>query len=225
MIIPRILVGLLFLYCPFSSAGLTKAYEVALDRAVYSDALYALKKGDAKKFTRLRQELVEKQYPLVIYLDYRKISGSLSRLNLEKAKEKFQHFENTPIQKRFWRSYLDWLGRAKRWDNFLEFYELMPEGSLTETLRCYHARALRGSGKLELAWLKTTELWVHGGSRPTQCDPVFKLWFKSNAFNSASYFVEKFCEHVSHQRDTTLQPLNFRNFTTENAGCLCERLL
>ena len=186
MITPRVLVCLFFLYCPFSSAELTKAYEIALDRAVYSDALYALKKGDAKKFTRLRQELVEKEYPLVIYLDYRKISGSLSGLNLEKAKERFQHFENTPIQKRFWRSYLDWLGRAKRWDNFLAFYELMPEGSLTETLRCYHARALRGSGKLELAWLKTKELWVHGGSRPTQCDPVFKLWFKSSAFNDSA---------------------------------------
>ena len=95
MIIPRILVGLFFLYCPFSSAELTKLYDIALDRALYSDALYALKNGDKRKFSRLRQELVEKQYPLVIYLDYRKISGSLSRLNLEKAKEKFQHFENT----------------------------------------------------------------------------------------------------------------------------------
>ena len=85
---PRVFVFLLFVYCPVSSAELTKTYEIALDRAVYSDALYALKNGDKRKFSRLRQELVEKEYPLVIYLDYRKISGSLSRLNLEKAKEK-----------------------------------------------------------------------------------------------------------------------------------------
>ena len=183
---PRVFIFLLFVYCPVSSAELTKTYEIALDRAVYSDALYALKNGDKRKFSRLRQELVEKEYPLVIYLDYRKISGSLSRLNLEKAKEKFQHFENTPIQKRFWRSYLDWLGRAKRWDNFLAFFELMPEESLTEILRCYHARALRGSGKLGLAWQKTQELWIHGESRPAQCDPVFKLWLKSSAFNDSA---------------------------------------
>ena len=90
MITSRVLVCLFFLYCPFSSAELTKAYEIALDRAVYSDALYALKNGDKRKFSRLRQELVDKEYPLVIYLDYRKISGSLSRLNLEKAKKDFR---------------------------------------------------------------------------------------------------------------------------------------
>ncbi len=186
MITPRALVCLFFLYLPCLSAEPSDDYNTALDRAVYSDARYALKKGNTKNFSRLRDQLIEKGYPLVVYLDYQEISGRLSRLNLKNARKKFKQFENTPIQKRFWKKYLDWLGQAKQWDSFLAFYKLMPKETLTETLRCYHARALRGTGNLEVAWQKTAELWIHGGSRPPQCDPLFKLWFKSSSFDDTA---------------------------------------
>ena len=46
-------------------------------------------------------------------------------------------------------------------------------------LKCYYLRARLAEGEKPVAWEGAERLWVHGESRPKECDPLFDAWLKS----------------------------------------------
>ena len=59
------------------------------------------------------------------------------------------------------------------------FLAVMPEEPNSVELKCYYFRAKLASGDQLAAWEGAKRLWVHGKSRPKQCDPLFDAWLKA----------------------------------------------
>ncbi|MCB1844000.1 MAG: transglycosylase SLT domain-containing protein, partial [Halioglobus sp.] len=63
--------------------------------------------------------------------------------------------------------------KQQRWRDFLA---VMPREPNSVVLKCYYFRAQLAAGEREVAWAGAKSLWVHGESRPKECDPLFTAW-------------------------------------------------
>ena len=66
------------------------------------------------------------------------------------------------------------LGQQRNWDTFLNHYEPRNDAEL----RCYHLRALIGTGNDRVALDQVGELWLVATSQPKACDPLFETWIE-----------------------------------------------
>ena len=69
-------------------------------------------------------------------------------------------------------SWLAYLARNNHWRTLLRDYRK----PVPQWVQCSHARALIETGALRNAWIEAEKLWLHGQSRPQECDPVFDAW-------------------------------------------------
>ena len=143
----------------------------AADRQGYSDAVQAIDSADWSEYRRLRGALDD--YPLAIYLDYFQLTRDVSRVRSSEARDFVTRSSDSPLPNRFLARYLQRAGRDKRWRDFLA---VMPSEPNSIELKCYYFRAQRSAGNLDVAWEGAARLWVHGKSRPKQCDPLFETW-------------------------------------------------
>ncbi|MDZ7781869.1 MAG: transglycosylase SLT domain-containing protein [Halioglobus sp.] len=149
-------------------------------RRDYSEALEALQRREWDDFTRLRSRLEE--YPLSIYLDYYHLTRPGLRVPPEQANRFLQRSADSPLPNRFLARYLRDVGREKRWADFLAVH---PEEPNSVVLKCYYFRARLAGGEREQAWRGARRLWVHGESRPDECDPLFDAWQAADQLTDA----------------------------------------
>ena len=141
-------------------------------RALFTEANKALKKGHLRTFSRLSKQLVD--YPLYGYLQYEYIKKRISKLPEERLENFIEVYEDSPMSYRMRFNWLRSLYRNGKWETFLEQYK----GSSNTKLRCYNAYALYKTGKIEKANIEAENLYLVGKSQPRACDRVFKKWAK-----------------------------------------------
>ena len=171
-----VLAALLLVAAGFTPAAAVTAPPeiVAADRDDYADAVKAIDRGSWTEYEQLRPGLED--YPLAIYLDYYQLSRKVSKVRPQDARRFIDLSEDTPLPNRFLASYLHQAGHDRRWSDFLA---VMPDEPNSVELKCYYFRAKLASGDQLAAWEGAERLWVHGKSRPKQCDPLFNAWLKA----------------------------------------------
>lgn len=140
-------------------------------RANYGEAREAIDRGRWTDYERLRTRLDD--YPLALYLDYFRLRAGSSRVTAQDARQFIDRSRDSPLANRFLAAYLSRAGRERRWQDYLA---VMPETPNDIELQCYYYRAQLATGNALSAWQGATDLWVHGQSRPKECDPLFKAW-------------------------------------------------
>jgi soluble lytic murein transglycosylase len=155
-----------------ASAG-TESLSTA--RKQYGDAMEAIDRGRWTEYEQLRPGLEE--YPLSIYLDYYQLSSKPRQVRPADARRFISISEDSPLPNRFLSVYLRQAGRDRRWQDFLA---VKPDEPNSIELKCYYFRAKLAEGDKLAAWEGAERLWVHGKSRPKQCDPLFEAWLKSD---------------------------------------------
>ena len=146
----------------------------AEERDDYQEAVTAIKRGGWTDYEKFRSGL--DAYPLAIYLDYFKLSKNPRQVRPAEAQRFVSLSQDSPLPNRFMAVYLTQAGRDRRWQDFLE---VMPDEPNAIELKCYYFRAKLAAGDELAAWEGAQRLWVHGESRPKQCDPLFAAWLKA----------------------------------------------
>ncbi|ABO23991.1 transglycosylase SLT domain-containing protein [Shewanella loihica] len=177
-----------------SAAGLTPTQQR------YLDAREALDKGQLDSYQALRKQL--NGYPLTPYLDYHAEIDSILDAPGAKALESMARFDGTPLYNSARHRYLENAGKQKHWQDFLA---MSPELPRSINLQCYYYRAQLSQGDKAAAFDGAEKLWLHGHSRPKECDPLFNAWEKAGnrsqsllwsrmllAFNGGEYGLLKY---------------------------------
>ena len=143
-------------------------------RAQYGDVVRAIDRGNWTEYERFRPGLED--YPLAMYLDYSKLTSNLRQVRPTEANRFIGVSEDSPLPNRFLSAYLHRAGKDRRWKDFLA---VKPDEPNNVDLKCYYFRAQLAQGDELAAWEGAERLWVHGRSRPKQCDPLFAAWLKA----------------------------------------------
>lgn len=149
------------------------AAELKDQRILFRQAEQALRKHHYRTFDRLTAKLQD--YPLLPYLQYRKMRRQIGKLERETIDEFFASNEPSQITSRLRQSLLKYYARKQRWDDFLHFYE--PQTSTT--LRCHHLTALIKTGQQDLAMTLVEPIWLSARSQPKACNKAFQAWEKA----------------------------------------------
>jgi soluble lytic murein transglycosylase len=163
-----ILFGLLLLCLsllppPVASADLTQ------QRQDFLAAETALRTGDTKTYNPLREKL--KDYPLFIYLEYAETRSS----DAQQVLAFLNKHQGGPLDYDLRKTRLKQLAKSKQWKAFLELWKTT---SVTE-MQCLHMQALMATGQAAEAHKLGAKAWLHGGSLPDTCDPVFESMHKA----------------------------------------------
>jgi soluble lytic murein transglycosylase len=159
-------------------AGLCAVTEQ--DRQRYVQAERSLTQRDWDDYRRLRAHL--EGYPLAIYLDYYALEARLRQLRPGEVQDFMAASVDTPLQLRLKDRYLRRAGRDRRWPDYLAISADPPNAVIQQ---CYYYRARLATGDAATAWAGAEALWVHGDSRPDECDPLFDAWMKAGGMTDA----------------------------------------
>lgn len=171
----RIAVYALLLLCGAQAVAIPEtAGDIAMSREDYANAVRAIDRGQWTEYQQLRPGLDD--YPLAIYLDYQQLSRQPGSVRPADARRFISLSDDTPLPNRFLATYLRKAGSEARWRDFLD---VLPEEPRSVDLKCYHFRAKLAAGDKLAAWEGAERLWVHGQSRPEECDPLFQAWLKA----------------------------------------------
>lgn len=148
----------------------------SLERGLFLLAERALTNNDERSFLTTRQVLTG--YPLLQYLDYRRLARNLNAASPDEVAAFLDAYGDGPLAQLLRNSYLDHLAKEKRWRDFLRFAAY--EGPMSTERRCFHKQALLQTGQREQALADVESIWLHGRSQPNACDPVFDAWRAEN---------------------------------------------
>ncbi|MDR8524078.1 transglycosylase SLT domain-containing protein [Shewanella fidelis] len=166
----RILIGMLTLGISWSVA----ASSLTDEQQLYLDARSKLKKQHLSQYQVMRNKLDD--YPLAIYLDFHNNINDILKLPGDKALAALEPFAGSPLYNTGRYRYLKRSGSQKRWQDFLSVSPNQPNNVV---LQCYYYRAQLQKGDSKLAYEGAEKLWLHGRSRPKECDPLFRQWQKA----------------------------------------------
>lgn len=130
----------------------------------------ALKNGRVQEFNQLLSKLTD--YPLYPYLLYEQIRRDISLKHEDRILRFLDEYVSTPLADRLRQKWLEYLAGNSSWQKLVRDYR----GPYTQSLQCSYARALMENGQTGKAWEEAEKLWLHGRSRPKECDPVFYGW-------------------------------------------------
>jgi soluble lytic murein transglycosylase len=139
-------------------------------RETFLAAEKAADKRQYKRYRQLRDSL--KEYPLHPYLVYRDLLGNLSGSEDEEIAKFLDRNDDSPLVDRLRRKLLPKVAGKGQWTRYLRFYADTDDAKT----QCNYLRALIETGEREKALDQVPELWLHGKSQPSECDPVFKAW-------------------------------------------------
>ena len=148
--------------------------ELTAQRTVYSQALKALRKGQTKRFHRLRKQLGD--YPLVSYLDYRYLVVRRGGSHDKQIAKFIVEHKDSHLSRRLHNAWLRSLFKRRHYTKLINSYQEYGDVSLQCLYVRSHIRLKRSTKELEPL---IHSIWLHGKSRPKICDPLLK-WFRNN---------------------------------------------
>jgi len=163
----RVLATAVVMWLGWASAGAT---PVEQQRQDFEAAEQALAEGDRERFTQLSAALAD--YPLYPYLIYTDLLQRLDHVDAAEPRAFLQDYRDTPLAWQLRRRWLNQLAARGQWRDFLA--DFRPTSDIT--LQCQQLQGLIRTGQTDKALAKTEALWLHGSSRPKECDPAFTRW-------------------------------------------------
>lgn len=146
-------------------------------RALFSDASHALKKGQISRFNQLLSQLQD--YPATPYLEYDYFRRYISRFELKEAEQFLQRYQDFPFAYHARGKLLDRLAKQQNWDAYLKFFD----GRDSTRLKClaFKARLQQGVAEHEVKPLldDIASVWNRGYSQPSVCDPAFAFFLEN----------------------------------------------
>jgi len=139
-------------------------------RKTFQKALKSLGPKNTKLYNKYVKQL--ENYPLVTFLQYKKLRNNLSNSTNKKVSLFINQFKDTPYADIIRKKWLDRLAKQKKWKSFLVFYT--PQKSTRR--QCDYLNALIQNKKKKLAFSMVQSIWLNAKSQPKSCDPVFKTW-------------------------------------------------
>jgi soluble lytic murein transglycosylase len=139
-------------------------------RAAFLAAEIALNRGNVRELETLKASLAG--YPLLPYLEYAELRKGLARNSSGEIERFLKRYPVSPLADRLRKAWLDHLAKGHRWREYLHFYE--PASGVAR--RCLYLRALLEAGRRQEAFAQVPDVWLHGKSRPKECDPVLDSW-------------------------------------------------
>jgi soluble lytic murein transglycosylase len=174
MRISTLAVGILCL-CLAGALGARQASpdsEFSVERSLFQLAERALGNGDERTFLSTRQALTG--YPLLQYLDYRRLVRNLGAAKPAEIAEFLETHADGPLARMLRNSYLDHLAKERNWREYLRFAEY--GGPLSTEQTCFRLQAQLQTGQRREALAQVETIWLHGQSQPKACDPVLDAW-------------------------------------------------
>jgi soluble lytic murein transglycosylase len=144
----------------------------SFERSMFLLAERALTNNDDRAFLTTRQLLTG--YPLLQYLDYRRLARNLSMADPEDIAAFLETHDDGPLARMLRNHYLDHLAKEKKWSLFLRFAD--DGGPLSTELNCFRMQAQLQTGKRQEALAEVETIWLHGRSQPKACDPALEAW-------------------------------------------------
>ena len=150
--------------------GSPAAAGIEEQRQIFLKAEQALKSGRVGQAGELLSKL--ENYPLYPYLVYEQLQKNISLKHEERILQFLKDYDSSPLADSLRQKWLGYLARSSQWDRLVRDYR----NPSSQTLQCSYARGLMETGRMEHAWKETEKLWLHGRSRPRECDAVFNRW-------------------------------------------------
>ncbi len=169
------LIILLLMFClslPLYAAQADDA-RILEQRKKYLAAEKSLHAGHLKAFKKVMDGLQD--YPLYPYLRYDYLSRRLWQVKDTEIIDFLKNYGDLPIANDLRRSWLKLLAKRAHWQTYIDNYT--PQSN--KTLQCYQllARIKTDNKAYLLEDIRT--VWLDGESLPPQCDPAFRLLYKS----------------------------------------------
>jgi soluble lytic murein transglycosylase len=130
-------------------------------------------------FEQARETL--QTYPLSPYLEYYELQSRLSSASAETVAAFRAQYADLPVADIVYYRWLKRQGQQRRWQTFLNHYEPSSDAEL----KCYHLRALFGTGNEKAALKQVADLWLVAKSQPKACDPLFEIWIDRGQLNES----------------------------------------
>jgi soluble lytic murein transglycosylase len=146
--------------------------EFSVERSLFQLAERALGKGDERTFLSTRQTLTG--YPLLQYLDYRRLVRNLGTARPAEIADFLETHADGPLARMLRNSYLDHLAKERNWREYLRFAEY--GGALSTEQTCFRMQAQLQTGQRREALAQVEAIWLHGQSQPKACDPALDAW-------------------------------------------------
>ena len=143
-------------------------------RQEYRTALEYLKTRRITLYRKIKPRLAS--YPLYPYLEYQEMLHGMRRRTEADISAFVHQYQDTPLAAQMSQAWLTHLAKRRRWKDFLNYYEVAKQPSLSRELACQHAVALHQEGHREAANTRTLALWLVAYSQPDECDPLFARW-------------------------------------------------
>lgn len=171
MVLKRRLYALSLLCCVVAGGSLATPLED--QRRTFLAAEKALDRGAMGDFKKLSRGI--RDYPLYPYLEYDALLKRLGSASNAEVEQFIRSHESMPLSTWLRANWLDHLAARQRWTDYLAFYQ----PTRNTTRRCQQLQALIATGKAQQAYAEVPEIWLHGKSQPSACDPVFSAWTKA----------------------------------------------
>jgi soluble lytic murein transglycosylase len=165
----------LILIIPMTVMGdAASADTLEQQRENYRAAQKALRTGKIQTFNKLSASL--RDYPLYPYLRHDYLKSRLWKVKDEEIIHFLKQYDDLPMANNLRSAWLKELVRKGRWQVFLDNYTSHTD----TTLQCYQLQARIKTDNQVYLLEDARTLWLAGKSQPSQCDPAFKLLYKSD---------------------------------------------
>jgi len=148
--------------------------NIEQQRQLFHDASVALERNKISKFNKILIQLED--YPAKPYLEYDAFSRRVSKAKPQQVEKFLQQFADFPFAYHARGKWLNVLARRGDWENYLEFFD----GRENTRLKCLAFQARLKLNQLEGLNAEIARVWSRGYSQPSQCDPAFAYFLKSN---------------------------------------------
>ena len=148
--------------------------SIEQQRQLFHDASAALKRNKITKFNKILKQLED--YPAKPYLEYDAFSRRVSKAKPQQVEKFLQQFADFPFAYHARGKWLNVLARRGDWENYLKFFD----DRENTRLQCLAFQARLKLNQLEGLNDEIARVWSRGYSQPSQCDPAFAYFLKSN---------------------------------------------
>ncbi len=161
------------LCCAWPAAG-PAADRYLTQRTSFEKVLKAQAAGKHSLAEQLVRGL--ENYPLYPYYLYYDLRRRLHQFPSQEVEHFLTSNDGTYLGERLRREWLDQLGRAQRWSDYLRFYR--PDGDPER--RCLQLQARINTGLPDGVLADTRAVWLSAKSLPDACDPPFEKLYASD---------------------------------------------
>ncbi|MGB5328410.1 MAG: transglycosylase SLT domain-containing protein [Gammaproteobacteria bacterium] len=148
--------------------------KIEQQRQLFHDASAALERNKISKFHKILKQLND--YPAKPYLEYDAFIRRVSKAKPQQVEKFLQQFADFPFAYHARGKWLNVLARRGDWENYLKFFD----GRENTRLKCLAFQARLKLNQLEGLNDEIARVWSRGYSQPSQCDPAFAYFLKSN---------------------------------------------